>query len=62
MTDAHYTKKDILVSCFTKKDEKTPSNFIKNSEEAKDLMLLQNSSFNKKKSPRKASENNVQLS
>ena len=61
MGDSHYTKKDIFVSCYTTADVKAPSNFIKNRSEAKDIFMLENSTYSKNKSPRKASAHNFQI-
>lgn len=49
MNDDHYLKKDILVNCFSfNAAKKSPSNFIKNKQEMKDIITLENSTFKKK--------------
>lgn len=49
MNDDHYVKKDILVNCFSfNAGKKTPSNFIKNKQEMRDIITLENSTFKKR--------------
>lgn len=53
MNDDHYTKKDILINCFSLSgNKKSPSNYIKNKQEMKDIITLENSTFKKKNNRR----------
>jgi len=53
MNDDHYTKKDILINCFSLNgNKKSPSNYIKNKQEMKDIITLENSTFKKKNNRR----------
>lgn len=56
MHDQHYTKKDIIVNCYSLNvGKKLPSNVIKNKQEMRDIITLENSTFKKKSNRRNSS-------
>ena len=62
MEDNHYKTKDIILSCFSDvaKEKRSPSNYVRGTEELKDIILFENSTF-KKKRLTKSSSKDLQL-
>jgi hypothetical protein len=62
MEDNHYKAKDIILSCFSDvgKEKRSPSNYVRGTEELKDIILFENSTF-KKKRLTKSSSKDLQL-
>lgn len=52
MSNEHYQDKDIIVNCFTYSEKKNPSNFIKNAQDIKEIVNLDNSTFRRRSKKR----------
>jgi hypothetical protein len=56
----HYSEKDIIVNCFSFDGKRqAPSNFIRNKQQMKSIITLDNSTFRKKGKRRNSALNSV---